>query len=105
MIRSDKLEEIFATYEYNALQSFLSDIFGITYVKTYSNCGLYIWVGAERKEFDYNWELDNDSPEAHIKTGWDTNDVIGENIYVFLKHTEDQVINKFNRYQKLKAFL
>ena len=104
-MHSDKLQELFNKYEYEKLHMFLSDIFGVTYVKTYSDCGLYVWLGATRLEFDNNWKLDYNAPSVHIKTKHDIGQAIGENIYIFLNHTEEQVINKFNKYQKLRAFL
>ena len=105
MTQSEKLQELFSVYNYEKLHMFLSDIFGITYVTTHYDCGVYVWLGATRLEFDNNWKLDYNAPSVHIKIGSDIGQIIGENIYIFLNHTEDQVINKFNKYQKLKAFL
>lgn len=109
MIRSDKLEKFFGEQQlpYEKLYSLLRSFFGVTYVKTFSNCGCYTWFGGTDPEVDTG----RDAPFCVIKNEYDhtcpiTNEKIeGNDCLVFLRHTEDQVIHKFIKYNKLKVFL
>lgn len=111
MIHSLTLDNFFKQYDYNWLYSFLRSVFGVTYVKTYSNCGCYVWFGGNRKEFDNNLQIDKDSPMCYIKTGLNHIDPItlknveDSNIFIFLNCTEKQVIKKFTKSLKMKVFL
>lgn len=113
MIHSPKLDEFFKNHNPEKLHYFLKDVFGYTYTKTYSDCGLYTWLGATRQEFDNNLGIDRNAPMAYVYQKWEPRPPTTEwrsseppvILYIFINHTEDQVIDKFNRYQRLKAFL
>lgn len=95
MIRSDKLTNFFRRYEARPCLNLITEIFGLTYVKTRGDDGIYCWVGVNRSEFDQDMYIDEFSPSVDVAYA----------TCVFIRHTEDQVIEKFTRYQKLKAFL
>lgn len=113
MIHSPKLDKFFEDYNPERLHYFLRDVFGVTYVKTYSDCGLYFWLGATPQEFDGNLGIDRNAPMAYVYQKWEPHPPATEwrsdkrpvILYIFIHHTEDQVIDKFTRYQNLKAFL
>ena len=112
MNHSQKLDEIFKEHEPEKLDRFLRRIFGYTYTKTYSDCGLYVWLGATRQEFDSDISIDRNAPSSYVYQKWEKtiatdwrSGSLPVIIYIFIHHTEDQVIDKFTRYQNLKAFL
>ncbi len=113
MIHSPKLDDLFKEHNPERLHYFLKDVFGFTYMKTHSDCGLYVWLGASRQEFDKDIGIDRNAPMSYVYQKWEPkipatewrSDGLPVIIYIFVNHTEDQVIHKFNRYQKLKAFL
>jgi hypothetical protein len=113
MIRSDKLQEFFEGYDPVKLDDFLYMIFGGIYVKTYSDCGLYIWFG-DRSTANFNDDIifanaERNAPACRIKQPNQPKGLMSGNdalhIYTFIGYTEDEVIHKFTKYQKIKAFL
>lgn len=113
-IHSLKLTAFFAEYDHNYSYEFCREIFGVTYCKTLADYGLYIWFGRGYTDFHTNLQIDKDSPTCFIKTDWvnknpgtppDGIKEVGHNMYIFLGYTEDEVIHKFTKCEKLKAFL
>src|SRR5277367_2108142 len=101
-IHSEKLDAFFEKYDHNYSYEFCREIFGVTYSKTLSDYGLYIWFGRGFTDFHTNLQIDKDSPTAWIKTTWINNNPgaegrkeVGYNMYIFLGQTEDQVIHRF----------
>jgi len=89
MIHSPKLEAHFKQYDLEKCLSFMRAIFQFRYVKTRGDDGVYIWFG------DRDWNQKSHCPMMHLD----------HCSIIFIDYTEDQVIEKYNRYQKLKAFL
>ena len=113
MIRSAKLQEFFERYDPNKLGDFLWRVFGYVYVKTYSDCGLYIWLG-DRSVANFQDDIvfanaERDAPACWIKQSNQPKGLTSGDdpmyIYTFIGYTEDEVIHKFTRYNNLKAFL
>jgi hypothetical protein len=88
-IHSPKLEEYFKQYDLEKCISFMRTIFRFSYTKARSNDGVYIWFG------DRDWDYKSLCPMANIEYC----------SFIFIDYTEDQVIHKFDKYQRLKAFL
>lgn len=106
MIQSKKLEKCFKKYDPDWLHHFLIDIFGIAYCKTYSDCGLYVWLGVRPPNFHDDPSMDRDFLSCHVRQPHFPNlDGRGMMIYIFIHLTEGEIIHKFTKYQKLKAFL
>ena len=87
--RSLKLEEYLKQFDLEKTISFMRSIFKFSYTKTRGDDGVYIWLG------DRDWIPKDTCPMAHVD--WCS--------FIFIDHTEDQVIEKYNHYYKLKAFL
>jgi hypothetical protein len=86
---SPKLEEYFKQFELEDCISFLRKIFRFSYTKTRGDDGAYIWFG------DRDWDMKSQCPLIHI----------GYCSIYFIDYTEEQVIEKYDKYHKLKAFL
>jgi hypothetical protein len=86
---SPKLEEYLKQYELESSISFMRKIFPFSYTKTRGDDGVYIWFG------DRDWGRDSKCPMAHV----------GYCSFIFIDYTEDQVIDKYDRHYKLRAFL
>lgn len=86
---SPKLQEYFKQYELESCLSFLRSIFTFRYVKTRGDDGVYLWFG------DKDWDMNSRCPLIHLDYC---------SIY-FIDYTEDQVIEKYEKYYKLRAFL
>ncbi len=105
MILSARLEEFFKQYDPDWLHGFLKTIFGYTYTKSHPN-GLYMWLGASPQEFDRDITIDWGAAACIVYQNYGF--INGERsliIYTFIRHNEQQVINKFTKSLKLKAFL
>jgi hypothetical protein len=86
---SPKLEEYLKQYDLEKCISFMRAIFSFSYTKTRGDDGVYIWFG------DRDWDINSKCPMAHV----------GYCSFIFIDYTEDRVIDKYNRYYKLKAFI
>jgi hypothetical protein len=86
---SPKLEEYLKQLDLEKAISFMRSIFKFTYTKSRSDDGVYIWFG------DKDWDMKSKCPIAHV----------GYCSFIFIDYTEDQVIEKYNKYFSLKAFL
>ena len=69
--------------------SFLREIFPFSYTKARGDDGVYIWFG------DKDWDQNSRCLIAHV----------GHVSFIFIDYTEDDIIDKYNRYYELKAFL
>lgn len=100
MIRSKKLEEFFKAYEPEWLHDFLVVVFGCVYVKSRNSpdLGLCCWYGVKPKDWDDPW------PHSWTEIWAEVNSAL-PSLAIFINYTEDEVIHKFTKYQKLKAFL
>jgi hypothetical protein len=109
MIHSTKLDVFFREYDPQYVQDMCRTIFGITYCKTYSDCGLYIWYGRDHTDFIYNFSIDKNSPMCWLNTKYvdriTGEEMSGLSVLIFLDHNEDEVIRMFSKCEKLKAFL
>ena len=102
---SIRLEEFFKQYDPVWLHDFFKTIFGYTYSKTHPN-GLYMWLGASPQEFDRDLTIDKGAAACTVYQKWGSiNGSRSLIIYIFIHHNEQQVINKFTKSLKLKAFL
>lgn len=86
---SIKLENFLNQYDLEKAINLMREMFSFQYTKSRSNDGVYIWFG------DKDWETDSICVTAHI----------GYCYIIFIDYTEDQIINKFTKYYKLKVFL
>ena len=86
---SPKLEAYFKQYDLEKCISFMRSIFRFSYTETRGDDGVYIWFG------DRDWDYKSQCPMAHV----------GYCSFIFIDYTEDQVIDKYSKYYKLKAFL
>jgi len=86
--RSIRLEDYLKQYDLEKSISFMRAIFHFSYTKTRGDDGVYIWFG------DKDWGTNSKCFIAHV----------GYCSFIFIDYTEDQVIDKYDRYYKLKAF-
>lgn len=92
-IHSTKLDEFFARYDPEWCYGFIKVIFAPWGVSTRSDQGTYLWLGDYGRNIT---RIHTDCPNA----------LIGTSLCCFLEQkTEDEVIHKFIKYEKLKAFL
>lgn len=89
LVRSDKLEEFIKELDQEKFIGLMREIFTFSYTKTRGDDGLYMWFG------DRDWDMKSTCPMAHV----------GLITFIFIDCTEDQVINRYNRYYKIRAFL
>lgn len=89
LVRSLDLEDFIKVLDQEKFIKFLREIFNFSYTKTRGDDGLYMWFG------DTDWDMKSTCPMAHV----------GSVTFIFIDYTEEQVIEKYNRYYKLRAFL
>jgi hypothetical protein len=87
--RSDKLTKFFQDKDPEKCINFLREIFIWSYTKTRGDDGCYIWFG------DRDWDYKSHCPMVDISSC----------TIIFIDYNEDQVIDKYNRYYKLRGFL
>lgn len=99
---SYKLQDFFSAYDFYEIEPFLTEVFGCIYVKSRNSpdLGVCCWYGIKPK----NWDspIDRDWTEIQVEVNSKKG---GPSLAIFTNYTEDQVIEKFTRYQNLKAFL
>lgn len=90
VFHAPKLEEYFKQHDLEECLSFMREIFRFRYTKTRgAGDGVYIWFG------DRDWDMKSQCPTINI----------GHCSIIFIDYTEDQVIEKYDRYYRLRAFL
>lgn len=89
MVHSEKLEEYFKQFDLEKLLDFMRRIYRFHYVKTRGDDGLYFWFG------DRDWDMKSYCPMIHL----------GNYSIIFIDYSEDQIIKKYDRYYRLKAFI
>jgi len=89
MIHSPKLEKFIQQHDFESCISFMREIFKFSYTKSRGETGVYIWLG------DKDCISDSDCLVAHVEYC----------SFIFIDYTEDQIIEKYNKYYKLRGFL
>ena len=87
--KSSKLNEYFKQFDPEECISFMRKIFKFHYTKTRGDDYVYIWFG------DRDWDMKSICPVVDISYC----------TIIFINYTEEQVIEKYDKYQRFKAFL